>query len=112
MRQLVANRSSPMCKNLMLENTPQLTWPERRRRARCLHAVLRDAIGSSLAPECAQSLYSSPPQGVIAWEKGEWTFCFQLNPYDEFAWRLTNRWIHCHRLPFRIRKRLVTESNG
>ena len=101
-----------MHKKSLLDNTPQFTWPERRRRARRLHAMLLDTIRASLAPECVQSLYSSPPQGVIAWEKGEWTFCFQLNPYDEFAWRLTNRWIHEHRLPKRLRKRLVIESNG
>jgi hypothetical protein len=101
-----------MHETILLENTPQLSYSDRQKRNRLIHMLLLDAIAKALPSECIRSLYSSPSQGVIAWEKGEWTFCFQIRPYDEFAWRLTNRWIHEHRLPFRLRKRLVIESNG
>jgi hypothetical protein len=76
-----------------------------------IHGVLLDAIRNALPDSCVDSLYSSPPQGVFAWGRAEWTFCFQVRPYDEFAWRLTNRWIHEHRLPKRLAKRLITEPN-
>src|SRR6516165_8004191 len=97
---------------LIINNTPRLSEPGRQRRTRALHAVLLDADISSLPLSCLESLYSSPLEGVIAWERAERAFCFDVHPYDEFAWRLTNRWIHCYSLPTRLRKHLVTGPDG
>ncbi len=82
------------------DNTPKLSFAQLRQRRALVHATLFVSIGLARI-----SMYSSPSQGVIAWVKGDWVYCFQLNPYDQFAWRITNRWIHQHRLPSRLRVR-------
>jgi hypothetical protein len=94
------------------ENTPQISWPELRRRNKLVHATLLDAVRKALPSDCVDFVYSLARDCIIAWKKGEWTFCFQVNPYDEFAWRLTNRGFHYHKLPKRLNKRRVTEPNG
>jgi hypothetical protein len=91
------------------ENTPQISWPIRRKRNRLVQAVLFDAVRQTLPPKDLDFLYRLPPQGMIAWQRAGLTFSFQVNPYDEFAWRLTNRWIHHCRLPKRLCEQVGVE---
>jgi hypothetical protein len=73
------------------DNTPNLSIAERKRRRRLIHAHLLAAVRAALP--FSIELYSSAPQGVIAWQRDGWLYCFQVNSYDEFAWRITNRYV-------------------
>ena len=68
------------------ENSPKLTWRERMRLRRVVHARLLSAVQGALP---GIEVYSSPSQGIIAWKKEPWIYCFTVRPYDQFAWRLT-----------------------
>ena len=93
-----------------LENTPQISWRERRRHNKLVHAFLVAAVNKSLPRECP--LFVSSRDGVIAWRRADSTFCLQVNPYDQFAWRLTNRGIYYLKLSRWLRQRFVREPNG
>lgn len=90
-------------------NTPKLSFAQRKKQRARVYAVLLEPVGSALSP--GVSVYSSVPQSIIAWKKGDWVYCFQLNAYDEFAWRFTNRWIHQHRLPSKLRTQIKPDLN-
>ena len=76
------------------------------RRCRVIHARLLSAVQAALP---GIEVYSSPSQGIIAWKKDRRVYCFTVRPYDQFAWRLTNRFLKELRMPIEWKKPLRYE---